>query len=226
MMNSGAYNVTTIATIYLKLIRLYEMNPIYRKTYYLSSAHGYHELPEDSGIEVAFAGRSNAGKSSAINALCDQKALAKTSNTPGRTQLINFFRIVEERSIVDLPGYGYAKVPQDVKAHWHKLLERYFNERQALAGLVLLMDCRHPLRDLDWQMLEWCRHHDLPSHVVLTKSDKLRGKAIQGTLESAEQDLIDHGFHETGIQMLSSSKKKGLDILCEKLDSWFNFDQT
>ncbi len=197
------------------------MNSIYRQSFYLQSAHSYKEIPEEKGIEVAFAGRSNAGKSSAINALCDQKSLAKTSNTPGRTQLINYFQIDEQRFIVDLPGYGYAKVPLSVKAHWHKLLERYFNERKSLAGLVLLMDCRHPLRDLDWQMLDWCRFHDLPSHVILTKSDKLRGKALDKTLEDAQQALTDHGYHDTTLQLMSSSKKLGIDVLTARLDEWF-----
>jgi len=147
--------------------------------------------------------------------------IAKTSNTPGRTQLINYFQIDEQRFIVDLPGYGYAKVPLSVKAHWHKLLERYFNERKSLAGLVLLMDCRHPLRDLDWQMLDWCRFHDLPSHVILTKSDKLRGKALDKTLEDAQQALTDHGYHDTTLQLMSSSKKLGIDVLTARLDEWF-----
>lgn len=199
-------------------------NSPYRQTFYLSSAHSYKDLPEETGLEVAFAGRSNAGKSSAINALCDQKALAKTSNTPGRTQLINYFQVSEDRFIVDLPGYGYAKVPESVKAHWHKLLERYFNERKTLAGLVLLMDSRHPLRDLDWQMLEWCRFHDLPSHVILTKADKLRGRALQARLEASQQALIDHGFHETSIQLLSSTKKTGLDELKATLNTFFEFN--
>ena len=199
------------------------MNSPYRQTFYLSSAHYYQDLPEDKGIEIAFAGRSNAGKSSAINALCDQKALAKTSNTPGRTQLINYFEVADDRYIVDLPGYGYAKVPEKVKKHWHGLLQRYFDQRQALGGLILLMDCRHPLRDLDWQMLEWCRYHDLPSHVVLTKADKLRGRALQGTKDDCEQALIDHGFHNTGIQLLSSTKKTGLAELQAILNLWFQF---
>lgn len=199
------------------------MNSPYRQAFYLCSAHSYKDLPPEKGIEIAFAGRSNAGKSSAINALCDQKSLAKTSNTPGRTQLINYFQLSEDRFIVDLPGYGYAKVPLSVKAHWHKFLERYFNERKTLAGLVLLMDCRHPLRDLDWQMLEWCRFHGLPSHVILTKSDKLRGKALQGCLDDAQQALTDHGFHETSIQLLSSSKKIGIDELKVTLDTLFQF---
>lgn len=159
---------------------------------FLTSSWQPAQFPPDVGSEVAFAGRSNAGKSSALNAVAGRKDLARTSKTPGRTQLINFFELDEQRRLTDLPGYGYAKVPVKMQRHWQELLSRYVETRASLAGLVLVMDARHPLTDFDWQMLEWTRGQALDTHLLLTKADKLgRGesmttlrqvlKAVEGT---------------------------------------------
>ena len=134
------------------------MNPIYHRAKFINSAPRLQDAPPDQGREIAFAGRSNAGKSSAINTLVQQNALARVSKTPGRTQLLNFFQIDEQRKLVDLPGYGYAKVPEAIKKDWGKMMETYLSQRQALYGIVLVMDIRHPLTDFDWQMIEWCQH--------------------------------------------------------------------
>jgi len=151
-------------------------NP-YRSAAYIISAHKLSQLPADEGFEVAFAGRSNAGKSSAINALTEQKSLARTSKTPGRTQQIVIFNIDEKRRIADLPGYGYAKVPAQLRNHWKQVLQRYFTSRESLLGVVLVMDIRHPMRPFDQQMVTWCKYSNVPCHVLLTKADKLkRGK--------------------------------------------------
>lgn len=146
---------------------------------FLTSAWQPHQFPADIGVEVAFAGRSNAGKSSALNAITGRKDLARTSKTPGRTQLINFFGLDEDRRLADLPGYGYAKVPEEMKRHWRELLTRYVEARGSLAGLVVVMDARRPMTDFDVQMLEWAHSNGLPVHVLLTKADKLkRGEAM------------------------------------------------
>jgi len=151
----------------------------YRAARFLDSVNAFPRLPPDSGREVAFAGRSNAGKSSALNVLTGQRQLARASKTPGRTQLLNFFEVEPERLLVDLPGYGYARVPDAVRRHWQALLERYLRERAALRGLLLLMDIRHPLTELDRGMLDCCAARALPVHVLLTKADKLgRGAAL------------------------------------------------
>jgi len=147
-------------------------NP-FRIASYVLNAHELKQLPEDRGIEVAIAGRSNAGKSSAINTFTDQKSLARTSKTPGRTQQIVIFKLDEDRRIADLPGYGYAKVPLKLKAHWRKVMERYFQTRSCLRGVVLVMDIRHPMREFDQQMLAWCDASNTPCHILLTKADKL-----------------------------------------------------
>ena len=145
----------------------------YRAAEFLTSASRLSQCPPDTGREVAFAGRSNAGKSSAINRLTGNKKLARTSKTPGRTQLINFFTLAEECYLVDLPGYGYAKVPPEVKLKWQRELERYLQDRQSLRGLVLLMDVRHPLQEFDRLMLNWAHASHMPVHLLLTKADKI-----------------------------------------------------
>jgi GTP-binding protein len=145
---------------------------------FLLSAWQPHQFPADDGAEVAFAGRSNAGKSSALNAIVGRKDMARTSKTPGRTQLINFFSLAPAQRLADLPGYGYAKVPEQMKQHWRELLTRYVEARQSLAGLVIVMDSRRPLTDFDQQMLAWTQANDLSTHLLLTKADKLsRGEA-------------------------------------------------
>ena len=160
-----------------------ETNPL-RAARYLKSVHELAQLPPDSQLEVAIAGRSNAGKSSAINAIVDQNALARTSKTPGRTQQLVYFQVAPGRHLVDLPGYGYAKVPPALREHWEGLLDAYFTGREALAGLVVVMDIRHPLKDYDRQMLDYGSARGLPCLVLLTKADKLpRGQQSKALLE-------------------------------------------
>ena len=196
-----------------------KVNP-FRVAQYVLSAHELKQLPGDKGIEVAIAGRSNAGKSSAINTFTDQKSLARTSKTPGRTQQIVIFELDENRRIADLPGYGYAKVPIKLKAHWRKVMERYFQTRKCLRGVVLVMDIRHPMRDFDQQMLGWCEASSVPCHILLTKADKLKRGPAQSTLLKVRRDLP----AIASIQIFSSSKKIGLDELVEKLSGWYEYD--
>jgi len=186
------------------------------------SASQVSEAPEDQGKEVAFAGRSNAGKSSAINTLTRQNALARISKTPGRTQLLNFFEIDEQRKFVDLPGYGYAKVPLEVKKKWHKMMEAYLHERNSLCGIVLVTDVRHPLTEFDIQMIEWCEYSNLPLHMLLTKSDKLNYGAAKNTLLKVQRELQERDV-EVSLQLFSSLKKKGVDEVHQVLDQWFDF---
>ena len=192
----------------------------YRRARFLISAGKPAQFPRDEGAEVAFAGRSNAGKSSAINALCGNKGLAKTSKTPGRTRLINFFALDEQRRLVDLPGYGYAKVPEKMKRDWQQLMEAYLQQQQSLRGLVIISDIRHPMKEFDWQMLEWCQYYGLPAHVLLTKADKLKRGARQNTLLAVKKQLKDCGF-DASVQIFSALKKTGLEELVKKLDNWF-----
>jgi GTP-binding protein len=168
------------------------------------------ELPPDSLAEVAFAGRSNAGKSSAINTLCNHKRLAFVSKLPGRTQLLNYFRVEDSRFLVDLPGYGFAKAPKEQQRAWQDLIGGYLATRPQLAGLVVIMDIRHPLTDLDWALLEWFRPLGRPVHVLLSKSDKLsRGPAMQ-TLHKVKTDLDKAGLLAS-VQLFSSLKKVGVE---------------
>ncbi|MCU7795942.1 MAG: ribosome biogenesis GTP-binding protein YihA/YsxC [Candidatus Thiodiazotropha sp. (ex Semelilucina semeliformis)] len=196
------------------------MNPYYRRASFLKSAARLNQSPPDQGTEVAFAGRSNAGKSSALNALCGQKSLARASKTPGRTQLLNFFELDEERRLVDLPGYGYAKVAEAVKQQWQKSLADYVQNRQCLRGLILLMDIRHPLKPFDLQMLQWNTHHGLPTHILLTKADKLKSGAGKSTLLKVRRELSDRP--EITIQLFSALKHKGIDECHQVLDIWFD----
>jgi GTP-binding protein len=196
-----------------------KVNP-FRIARYVISAHQLKQLPEDQGIEVAIAGRSNAGKSSAINTFTDQKSLARTSKTPGRTQQIVVFELDENRRIADLPGYGYAKVPAKLKAHWRTVMARYFQTRRCLRGVVLVMDIRHPMREFDQQMLAWCESADIPCHILLTKADKLKRGPAQSTLLKVRRDLPDIA----SIQIFSSLKKTGLDELVDKLSDWYEYD--
>lgn len=201
------------------------MNPLYHQASYLISALHLKDAPPDEGFEVAFAGRSNAGKSSAINAITGQKSLARTSKTPGRTQLLNFFTLDEQRRLVDLPGYGYAKVPDAVQKNWGKAMEGYLKERQCLRGVFLLMDIRHPLTPFDWQMVEWCRHCKLPLHIALTKADKLSRGAAKGTLLKVQAELkreaVDVGI---SLQLFSALSKQGVEEAHMALDRWMGGD--
>jgi GTP-binding protein len=185
---------------------------------FLTSATNLSQCPPDTGAEVAFCGRSNSGKSSAINALTRKKSLARTSKTPGRTQMINFFSINERCRLVDLPGYGYAKVPTAVKQHWEKHLDDYLRARSCLKGAILLVDIRHPIKEFDETMIDWCLQVELPLHILLTKADKLKTGAQQNSLLSLRQRLS----QEISTQIFSAKDKKGLDLLEDKLREWFS----
>lgn len=193
--------------------------PDFRAASFLTSAGKLSQCPPDEGWEVAFAGRSNAGKSSAINALTGDRKLARTSKTPGRTQLINFFSLSENQRLVDLPGYGYAKVPEAVKREWTLQLEHYLQERQCLRGMILLMDIRRPLQDFDRQMLSWAVAAGMPVHILLTKADKLKkgpGKASLLKLQAELADVSDL----VSAQLFSALKGTGLGELRTVLNAW------
>ena len=193
---------------------------------FTTSAPSLSQCPDDTGCEVAFAGRSNAGKSSATNTLTRIRGLARISKTPGRTQMINFFAVGEGRRLVDLPGYGYAKVPIAMKIQWDKHLAEYLQERNSLGGLILLMDIRHPLQDYDQQMLNWAAQAGLPVHVLLTKSDKLKRGPAKNMLMTVEKRLRDMDPARTllSVQTFSSLKKDGLPQLEAQLSHWLNAD--
>lgn len=197
------------------------VNPLARARYLLA-AHTPKQLPPDGGFEVAFAGRSNAGKSSALNAMCQQNALARVSKTPGRTQQLVFFDIPPstDRYLVDLPGYGYAKVPQDLQAHWQAFIDQYFQTRQALRGLVVVMDIRHPLKDYDRQMLGYAVSRGLPAHALLTKADKFgRGQQTQALL-AVRKDLFSSYGNSVSVQTFSGESKQGVDEARAVVGGW------
>ena len=193
----------------------------YQLTHFVTSAPDIRHLPADTGIEVAFAGRSNAGKSSALNTLTNQKGLARTSKTPGRTQLINLFQVADGKTLVDLPGYGYAEVPEEVKRKWQKALSEYLEKRQCLQGLVVLMDIRHPLKDLDKQMVLWAVESNIQVLVLLTKADKLASGARKAQLNMVREAVLEFNG-DVQVEAFSSLKKLGVDKLRQKLDGWFN----
>lgn len=196
-------------------------NP-YVKATFLTSAARVEQLPPDEGYEVAFAGRSNAGKSSALNCLTGMRQLARTSKTPGRTQLINLFELDAERRLVDLPGYGYAKVAMQTKLDWQKNLARYLEVRQSLCGVIVLMDIRHPLKELDLTLINWALDHDIPLHLVLTKADKLSKSEVNQTVQKVRkqyellEDLV-------SVQAFSATKREGVDTLVARLNSWYGW---
>lgn len=190
------------------------------KAHFVISAPDIRKLPADTGIEVAFAGRSNAGKSSALNTLTLQRGLARTSKTPGRTQLLNVFEIEEGKRLIDLPGYGFAKVPLEMKKKWQKALGEYLQERKSLKGIVILMDIRHPLKDLDRDLIVWAVDSKIPVLTLLTKSDKLsQGQAATEVLK-VKKDLASLDGDVT-VQAFSSLKKKGVPQATEKIAEWF-----
>jgi GTP-binding protein len=195
------------------------IKPFYQQAEFLISAANFSQCPADEGFEVAFAGRSNAGKSSSINALTGGK-LARVSKTPGRTQLINFFQLDEQRKLVDLPGYGYAKVAKDVKERWQKQLDLYLVNRTALCGLVLVMDIRHPLKPFDESMVEWCLQSSIPLHLLLTKADKLNKGAAKNELLKMQQTFSEHR-DLVSMQLFSATKNAGVNELVERLDQWY-----
>jgi GTP-binding protein len=174
---------------------------------FLTSAHEAHQFVSDAGAEVAFAGRSNAGKSSAINTILNRRNFARTSKSPGRTQLINFFSLVDDQRLVDLPGYGYARVGRSLRKHWRGLLAEYFESRTSLQGLFLVVDSRRGPGDFDWQMLDWSRMIECPVHVLLTKADKLKRQEASRTLAAAQKDLGDTAT----VQLFSATKNQGLE---------------
>ncbi|WP_027328140.1 ribosome biogenesis GTP-binding protein YihA/YsxC [Marinimicrobium agarilyticum] len=185
------------------------------------SAPSIRECPPESGAEVAFAGRSNAGKSSAINALTQNSKLARTSKTPGRTQLINFFRVGEEQKLVDLPGYGYAKVARSMKEQWQANLSEYLQKRECLRGLILLMDIRHPMQEFDTMMINWAVEIDMPVHILLTKADKLKRGPAQNTLFAVNKQMKEAGVQDlVTAQCFSSLKRDGVEALKAKLTEW------
>ncbi len=193
--------------------------PDYRQACYLKSSPSLAQCPPDQGYEVAFAGRSNAGKSSALNALTESAKLARTSKTPGRTQMLNFFELDEYRRLVDLPGYGYAKVPEAMKKKWQHHLDEYLSARESLCGMVLLMDIRHPLKDFDLGLLQWADQCGLPTHVLLTKADKLKYGAAQKVLMNVRTQC--NSMELVTVQCFSSLKKTGTSELIKQLNSWF-----
>ncbi len=196
------------------------LNP-YQQAKFAFSANAEKQLATNATIEVAFAGRSNAGKSSALNALTNQTALARVSKTPGRTQLINYFSLPQDgHFLVDLPGYGYAKVPENIRAHWEKLLGKYLLYRNVLQGVILLMDIRHPMRDLDIRMLECCAERQLPTHILLTKADKLSNNQAAKQLQAVKSELVNWNA-PFSVQSFSSLKKQGLPTLISQLNIWF-----
>ncbi|AWK15071.1 ribosome biogenesis GTP-binding protein YihA/YsxC [Candidatus Fukatsuia symbiotica] len=193
----------------------------YHKTHFITSAPDIRYLPAGEGIEIAFAGRSNAGKSSALNTLTNQKSLARTSKTPGRTQLINLFGVIDGARLVDLPGYGYAEVPEEIKNKWQRALNEYLQNRHCLKGLVILMDIRHPLKALDQQMITWAVAVGIPILLLLTKADKLASSAANTQLNMVREAILPF-MGDIQVENFSSPKKIGVDKLREKLDGWFN----
>jgi GTP-binding protein len=194
---------------------------LYQQAKFLQSAHRIAQLPPDRGYEVAFVGRSNSGKSSAINSLTNQNNLARTSKTPGRTQLINLFALDEQRRLVDLPGYGFAKVPLTVKRDWQHTLELYLYNRACLKGLVLMMDIRHPMTEFDQYMLHWCQQANLPLHILLTKCDKLGVNKAKNCLQSTKHSLVN--MNAVTVQLFSALKQVGVSELQTHLDNWFEY---
>lgn len=202
-------------------IGFWKMPQPFTRARFLRGAAALSQLPPDTGHEVAFAGRSNAGKSSALNALTGNSRLARTSKTPGRTQQINFFELDEDRRLVDLPGYGYARAPEEARRRWARTVEGYLQRRHSLCGVVVLMDIRRPFTALDRQLLHWCSAAGVPAHVLLTKSDKLgRGKAA-AALAAARREL---GGNPERVQTFSAPKRSGLDELVGRISGWLELE--
>lgn len=197
------------------------MSILLSQAQFLRSASAEKDFPDDIGAEIAFCGRSNAGKSSAINTLCRQNSLARTSKTPGRTQLINFFKLDGDSCLVDLPGYGYAKAPIKVQKQWQQLMQDYLMNREPLCGLVMLMDIRHPLTDIDWTMIHWTKNYDLALYVLLTKADKVNRSHTVKTMTQVSAKLEQEGF-DCGVQTFSATKKIGLSQAQNKITSWLS----
>jgi GTP-binding protein len=199
----------------------YKRNLLAQAKFLLSSPDLAH-VPADNAAEVAFAGRSNAGKSSALNALCAQKSLARTSKTPGRTQQLVFFELDDHHRLVDLPGYGYAKVSANLQRHWEQTLDAFLTTRQSLRGLVLVMDSRHPLKEYDQQMLQWCTHHRLSVLILLTKCDKLKKGPAKSTLLQVQRAIAD--YPDVSVQLFSALKKTGVDTARLHILAWLGLN--
>ena len=199
----------------------------FQKAHFLISApdirHLDKHLPTESGIEVAFAGRSNAGKSSALNRLTRQKSLARTSKTPGRTQLINVFEVEEGKRLIDLPGYGFAKVLLEMKLKWQKALGEYLQTRESLKGLVVLMDIRHPFKELDQQLIYWAIDADIPVLALLTKADKLKSGARKATLLKMREEAKNFEG-DVKVELFSSLKGIGVEVLEKQIAHWYALD--
>ena len=195
--------------------------PWWTRMEFVLAAHELKQLPYDDGVEVAVAGRSNAGKSSAINAITGQAKLARTSKTPGRTQQLVVFSLDSGRRIIDLPGYGYAKVPPELRDHWRATIDRYFRTRESLRGLLLAMDSRHPMSEFDHLMLEFCAARQLPCHVLLTKSDKLTHSECLALMRLVS-DALGSGPEVASAQLFSVPKKIGIDTARNVLTNWLD----
>lgn len=189
--------------------------------FFLKSAAQLSQLPADQGAEVAFIGRSNSGKSTAINAITGKKGLARTSKTPGRTQLLNFFQIDAQRRLVDLPGYGFANVSHAIQANWEKFIANYLTARKSLKGLVITMDIRHPLKNQDQAMLAWSSEQQIPIYILLTKADKLTRNQAANTLKLTIQQLALLNS-SAEIQIFSATKSLGIDSVRRKIATWLN----
>lgn len=199
------------------------MSAHYQKAYFLLSVANTEQLPPDHGFEVAIVGRSNAGKSSVLNRITQNKGLARVSKTPGRTQMVNMFALDDNHRLADLPGYGYAKVPLAAKRKWAATVDAYISGRECLKGLVLVMDIRHPFRELDMQLLAYCEQRDLPVHILLNKSDKLTKNEIAKVLREVKKHLQDYQT-SVSFQLFSALKNVGVKELQGVLDKWFMFD--
>ncbi len=196
------------------------MPSLFAQCEFLTSAYRCDQLPPDQGQEVAFAGRSNAGKSTAINVLTNNKRMAKVSKTPGRTQLFNCFSLQTDRRLVDLPGYGYAKVPEKMRRHWQHEINLYLQKRASLIGVVVIMDIRHPLKEFDRQMIEWADLSQMHSHVLLNKADKFSGGKARAVLHGVRRELK-HLSGSTTVQTFSALKSEGREALSKVLTGWF-----
>lgn len=192
---------------------------------FLTSAQHLGQCPPDEGAEIAFAGRSNAGKSSAINRLCSRKGLARTSKTPGRTRLLNFFQLDEQRRLVDLPGYGYAKVDKGTREQWQRDLDGYLAERRSLVGVILLMDVRHPLKDFDRMIVDWAVAAGMPLHILLTKADKLGWGAASKTLQAVRKTLRDQPG-TISAQLFSSTSGRGCEDAWDLIGQWLHWPES
>lgn len=193
--------------------------PVYQEARYFTSAAEFDQFPADEGAEVAFIGCSNAGKSSALNVITGIKGLARTSKTPGRTQMINFFALNERERLVDLPGYGYAKVPRMVQKRWTELLDSYLRNRHCLNGLIVVTDIRHSLKEMDEDIIEWAVHYNIPVHILLTKADKLSQNSARKAFGKVQVSVGAYGEKLT-LQLFSSHDRTWLDEVKTILNQW------